>query len=471
MEPSLTKRSGTRNNGFDYAAAKTELEAALRGESGATLNAAGAAIGRLLARFLPEAETDLNALRGICGDILCARHGDRAWPVVWAIFEAVRALPHPSPNGVSAHSRFPAPKESGIGNGVVRVWEGPEPAARRFVVGSIVPEGATTIMYGDGGTLKSYLMVFLAIRALTGSTFLGLPVDRQASALYIDAELDEEEFRRRAYRVARGLGLARPPEGLYYLRLDGPLAAPEVQRGLVERAQGCGATLCILDSLTVASYGSDVKEADVMTAVMRGLVPLGTVVAVDHIPRPTAGANLSGYRPFGSVFKYNLARSVVQVIRADSGALHLRQVKSNFGPLRQPLGMAVTFERDRVAFDVLKDDDERLAGIEQHLPKGEQVAHELAQHKTASPEDLAEALGMNAKTVRNHLTALRHQGRAEPVGDGRWSAKMPVPDSRSDRERESGICECGRDIDRDGLCAACSDWGAVATAEASSGAA
>ena len=34
---------------------------------------------------------------------------------------------------------------------------------------------------------------------------------------------DGEEFLRRGFHVARGLGLERPPEGLFYLKLNAPL--------------------------------------------------------------------------------------------------------------------------------------------------------------------------------------------------------------------------------------------------------
>ena len=49
---------------------------------------------------------------------------------------------------------------------IVRVWELPEPEPREWVVANLIPCEATTILYGDGGTKKSYLALYLATQAL-----------------------------------------------------------------------------------------------------------------------------------------------------------------------------------------------------------------------------------------------------------------------------------------------------------------
>jgi hypothetical protein len=252
--------------------------------------------------------------------------------------------------------------------------------------------------------------------------------------LYIDAELDDEEFRRRAYAVARGLGLQRPPKGLYYLRLSGSLGHERTKQELSAAVKQCGSQLVVLDSITVAASGSDVREADVATALMRFLDTLGTVLAVDHIAKPAQGSSQSDYRPFGSVFKYNLGRSVLQVIKAHGGALLVCQTKSNFGPKAKPVGVAVEFGDRTVKFESVAEGDKRLAGIEIHLPAIDRVAAALAECGPVDAEELAEHLDMKTKTVRNYLSTLRHLGRAARIGSGKWE----VPKSHVSRERESG---------------------------------
>ncbi len=338
-----------------------------------------------------------------------------------------------APSTTSSASQFPVLHQLGIGN-VVRIWEMSEPAPRNWVVAGLVPAEAVTLLYGDGGTGKSYLALFLAVQALRGADFLGVSVDRQEAVLYVDAELDDREFCRRAYQVARGLGLESPPLGLHYLRLPGPLTDAACRTELHKAVHDCRATLTLFDSITVAASGSDVKEAGVATALMETLARLGTVVAVDHIAKPLPATSQSDYRPFGSVFKYNLGRSVLQVVRADGGGLMVRQTKSNFGPLAKPIGAAVEFGDRTVTFTSIRDGDDRLAGIEAHLPAADRVARALVERGPATPEDLGQYLGMSPKTVRNYLSVLRPQGRAGPAGDGRWT----VPNSRDPTEREQG---------------------------------
>lgn len=344
-----------------------------------------------------------------------------------------------SSQGAPVASLFPFPKQSGIGNLVpLRVWEMPEPGPRKWVVAGLVPEGVITILYGDGGTCKSYLGLYLAIQALRGEDFLGKRVTQQPSVLYIDAELDDEEFRRRAYPVSRGVGLEKIPKGLHYLALTGSLADGDVHEAVRAAVKSCEATLVVVDSLTVAAFGSDLKEADVVTALMRELKELGpTTLAVDHIAKPQPGTNVSAYRPFGSVFKYNLARSLIHVIGAKGGGFSLQQTKSNFGGFAESVGIAVEFADGgkTVAFHMLQMDDERLAGIEDQLPALEKVAHALAQYGPAKPEDIGTPLEMLPKTVQNYLSTLRRQNRAEPLGDGRW--RVPDPGVLRVRNREA----------------------------------
>lgn len=326
-------------------------------------------------------------------------------------------------------------RESGT---AARVWELAEPAPRRFSVPGLVPDSAVTLLFGDGGTGKSYLAHRICHDKARGTPFAGLELGREV-VLYADGELELEEFTRRAYALARGAGFDRPPEGLHYLQLPGPLSDPAVMETVQAEIRRVGATFIALDSLTISCYGVDPSDPQAVTSVVKRIEKWGTVLAVDHIPKPAPGANLSHYRAFGSVFKHNLARSVIQVVQADGGALTLRQAKTNFGPLAAPLHLAMEFGTDGVTFDRLDDGDERLAGLEDHLPGLERVALALAEHEEpVAPELLAERLGLTVKSVRNYLTVLRRKGRATRVSEGLWGAVRKIPNSRSPKERDFG---------------------------------
>ena len=324
---------------------------------------------------------------------------------------------------------------SSVGTGtdgfsLARVWELPEPEPRTYLLGGLIPKGAITLLYADGGMYKSFIVLYICILLLVGQplTLAGRSLQKCKSVLYLDAELDLEEFTRRAFRLARGLGLERPPEGLHYFQLPGPLSHEGVQTKVRQVALSCGAEVSVLDSLTIASYGSDPTSAPDVTGVMKFLLQtLTTAICIDHISKPppiAKGINLSQFRPFGSVFKGNLARSVIQVIKAEGGGVMLRQTKHNFGALADPLYLAVEFLSDGDCVKVepiTKATEGLLSGLEDHVPARERTWLELARYEDGStPDFLASELQITVKTVKNHLSDLRKDRRVEPIGDGRW---------------------------------------------------
>jgi RecA-family ATPase len=91
------------------------------------------------------------------------------------------------------------------------VWDRPEPEARGYTVPGLVPEGSVTSLYGDGGSCKAYVVGYLCTCIAAGRKWLDRAV-RQGSVLYLNAELDADEFLRRAYAIARGMGLEKVPK-------------------------------------------------------------------------------------------------------------------------------------------------------------------------------------------------------------------------------------------------------------------
>ena len=89
---------------------------------------------------------------------------------------------------------------------VLEVADLAEPGPLLFRIEGLAPEGYPANLYGDGGQGKSYLAVGASTAVATGQPFLGLCTIK-GTVLYLDYELDAEEFTRRAYRVARGMGL------------------------------------------------------------------------------------------------------------------------------------------------------------------------------------------------------------------------------------------------------------------------
>lgn len=342
---------------------------------------------------------------------------------------AIRRNGH-DPNATIPDSR--SLDTSGIGNGskLVRSWQEPEPQPRRYIISGIAPEGAITAVYGDGGIGKSATVLHAAAHIATGMPWLGRETIK-TNVLYLDAELDKDEHLRRAYQIARGLGMERPPYGLFYYRLEGSLADESTFMEADAARREAGAGVVIVDSLMVAASGADLEGAFDTVTMFKLLQGWGTVIVIDHIAKVQPGTNQSQYGQFGSVFKRNLSRSVLQLIQADAGGVLIRHTKHNFGPRSSPIGLSLDFTGNAIMITPVDPSDDRLGGIDDHLPAVERVYRALAHHAAGvTPESLADEIDSKVKTVRNHLTTLRQQGRADSA-DGVWHA---IPDSRHTKE-------------------------------------
>jgi hypothetical protein len=304
----------------------------------------------------------------------------------------------------------------------IAVWKMEEPPPLSFVWEGLIPAGFPTSLYGDGAVGKSYLALGLAAHITLGLPYFGRGVTR-GQVLYIDAELDDVEFRRRAFRVARGLNFDAPPDGLYYLRLSDAIARGRSANACVDAIASVKPVLTILDSLTVASPNVDPSSAAEVTVLMKELCRWGTCLIIDHIPKQRPGESSAHVRAFGSAFKYNLVRSSICAARTEGGGLTLRHVKSNFGNLIQPIYASTVFESNTVRFEQIAATDSRLVGVENHLTATEQLLRVIASAGTegADVARLAQECAKSEKTVRNYLTILRRDAKSvERVGGGKW---------------------------------------------------
>lgn len=314
---------------------------------------------------------------------------------------------------------------------LVRAWEAPEPPPMEFFIEGLIPEGFCTILYGDGGMGKSYLAAQMAMTIVLGGSYGG-KATKKSNVVYIDAELNADEFVRRAYRLARGMGLDTPPKGLYYYRLEGPLSDVEVRKDLEAAMAQSGAKFFILDSITLSTYTADASAASDVITIMKYLESLGTGLCLDHVSKQHPGASQTFTRAFGSVFKGNTARSTLHMVKADGGGLSLAQKKTNFSALQTPLNLKMLFGEKDVQVEFVAANDPSMEGISQHVTAAEQVYLALLNIDAngGNAEDIvaqltAMGIDMAQKTVSNHLTVLRKAGRVthHPLDKKKWIAQ------------------------------------------------
>jgi RecA-family ATPase len=308
------------------------------------------------------------------------------------------------------------------GDGPVCVADFPEPPPRKWIVADIVPQGATTILHGDGGVGKSLVAMQIAICVAAGLPFLGLSVIR-GKVLWVDAELEREEFLRRAYALARGMGLSTLPQDLWHLSLDGSLASQDVQEDLEKLVQNVKPLLVVIDSLTIGAYGVDPSSARDIIPVMKAIRRFGTVLVIDHIAKPTQGFDSSRSRPFGSTFKYNQARSVISAEALKDGGMVLKGSKANFAKKANTIFVGRKFEKNAIILKRLSDDDPRISDYKKERDTSDaRVLDELKKLPDGgTAKELAQRMHMPLKTVCNTLTLLKKRGMVDRTTKGVWS--------------------------------------------------
>lgn len=324
---------------------------------------------------------------------------------------------------------------AGNSNSVVWLCDEPEPEPRRFIVEGLIPEGFVTTFYGDGGLGKSFTALYLGMCVAMGKPFGSRQTIKQR-VLYLDGELDVEEAKRRAYKIARGMGLDKPPAGLGYYSLGGrSLGDVKAQTEVRKLVHTSEIQFIIFDSLTMGTYSSDAKDAGDMVSAMKFLEGLCTTLAIDHIKGVYADENQSNLSEFGSAFKKYVARSRIQLVKGAAGGVALLHKKSNFGELQPPIYLALRWEGNRTIIEFLGANDSRMAGIEANMPALEQTWLVLANNRQGmSAEGVAEITGVAPKTASNRLSQLKSQGRVidDPVRHV-WKA-LGVPEVEEDTD-------------------------------------
>ena len=255
----------------------------------------------------------------------------------------------------------------------------PPPDDNIQVDGFTFPRRHPSIVFGDGGSLKSYIGLYLAGR---------LTQQGMRMALF-DWELAGEDHRERLERL---FGVDMPQ--ILYARCERPLVY-ELDR-LTRIVRDSRVDFGIFDSVAFACDGPP-EAAETAGRYFRAVRQIGGgSLHIAHISK----ADGADQKPFGSAFWHNGARSTWYAQLADPSAdsdtltLGLFNRKANLGRLRAPIGFTVTFTEDRTSFrraDVADSPDlalkltvrQRMAAL---LRRGALAPEEIAAELDAKPE-------------------------------------------------------------------------------------
>jgi hypothetical protein len=311
------------------------------------------------------------------------------------------------------------------GDPAVLLRDAQPPAVASWAIAPLVFATHPVILYGDGGTMKSYLALALGLTLHTGVPLLGLKPAARMRVGFADWEFTDWDHKERMTRL---LGADTELPDLVYMRCENPLTveAPRLQRIIREHRLEA----MIFDSAGFACEGPP-EEAQAALGFWRAFRSLrvgGIITAHDNRSHDSE-------RPFGSTFWHNGARATWYVKKQqDHGAAGLQIGLFNKKPpatdaLQRPLGFRFEFA-DGVTRIVRTDvrDVPEFAG---QVAVKERMAHALSAGALTYAE-LADILQVDVETVGRN--ALRYKDRLFVVlpgldGKRRVGLAQPEPDT------------------------------------------
>jgi len=151
-----------------------------------------------------------------------------------------------------------------------------------------------------------------------------------------------------------------------------------------------------------------------------------TTLIIGHQGKLQTGERYQSKTQFGSAYKKHLSRSVFQIETRESTEedrkITFRQTKTNFGPTLDPFGVKVTWEFEKITVEPDQLSQADLAE-EESVRVIKRIITALEQGPKY-PDEFAEALGVEVKTVKNRLSTLLREGKIEDTGEKHKQARQ-----------------------------------------------
>lgn len=254
----------------------------------------------------------------------------------------------------------------------------PAPDDDFYLDGLVLPRRHPSILFGDGGTGKSYIALWTAGRLVAQGYTVAL----------FDWELDSENHRDRLERLFPVM-----PKVLY-ARCEAPITQ-ELDR-LRKVVTDHKVDYAIYDSIAFACNGRP-EDAEIAGQYFRAVRSIGCgSLHIAHINK----SEDSDKKPFGSSFWYNGARMIWYAQAAERADEHdplrvgLFNRKCNLGSLKAPVSFTLTFSPSQTLFQRANlSDSPDLAvklSIRQRmtfmLKRGSMEINEIADELDADPQ-------------------------------------------------------------------------------------
>lgn len=294
-----------------------------------------------------------------------------------------------------------------------------EAAPVSYLLDPLLVRGQPTLIYGMGGTGKSYLAMCLGVIASLpwANNSLGLRPGEPVSVLYLDWETDGDTHHRRLNKIAEGADLKGVR--IAYRRCCIPLA--QDLEAIASKVMECRAKLVIIDSVGVACSG-DLNKPEVALEMYRGIRALGadvTPLLIGHTAKGQLDDQRAQKTPFGSAYFENQARRVYE-LRADREAgdgrieVVMFDRKVNDSAKAKPWGLSMEFADRTVVFR--RKEVAAMGLLSESLSYPQRIEFYLKTVGKATEEQICAEVGIDRAQLMPALTRMKQRGQVE-----RWS--------------------------------------------------
>lgn len=293
-----------------------------------------------------------------------------------------------------------------------------------YLLRPFIEDKAINILFGEGGTGKTYISLRMGLSIALGYNFLGSEPLKQTNVLFIDYENNYNTWASRTTKLLNGIAGLMPQdreiarERLIYFNAGG-LPLYDIKYDIMAMIRKRNVGLVIVDSAALAC-GAEPEQADVANKLINALNKLG--VAVLLIAHETKNTDNKKKTPFGSVFFYNGARNIWNVDNnqeQDDNVIHvgLFHRKSNNERKSSPKSARVYFGDNMV--DINQEDTGRWI---KELSLKDNILRTLSEDEM-SLDALVEEIGKDRNQIKVRLVELKNKGLVDSPRQGFWCLK------------------------------------------------
>ena len=310
-----------------------------------------------------------------------------------------------------------------------------------------IKKGRPNILFGQGGSSKSYFAILMALMLSNRGYNEMTPVkpfaseyqcghcppevtdcqtlDHDSSVIYLDWESNKFDFDKRVKAVAKGIGLPNPKLRYKSLAKSFKNSIPEIIAEISEHK----IKTIIVDSAAKSVGGAfnDAESVQVLFEEIRKLKVENSLI-IDHIAK-------GGVDPIGSVLKINDAGNIWQINKsqeqgANSMTVAFHHRKNNEGMLENPIGMTLSFEvndfknTNSVRFKETSVDTDSPSGKD--MSTKQKILTLLRNYEPMPVETIVKELGISKEIVAPELSRLKAQNKIEKFVQGDGSSKYGI---------------------------------------------